>query len=430
MRERLIEGLENLRARVTRLGADLWEVYGETRQIRSVDPIRTEDAWVRGTVEPDGGSRTTSETCGWAVRLKKAGRLIFVPGTAETDIIGRLDAAVRDPLSFPETDWEGPAFLDPHHLPIAPDARWTREPPEVRLKVLREISVVPILSYRESRRERVLANSHGLRAQDEATYYEVWSADRPLSLHRSFGALLDDLLRNYHRVLRAVRGAPRLAEVAPCRETPWLLSADASVTLLGALLVAARRQSALPPSVSSEIDLVDDGVLPGGFATDAFDGQGGKTERAVIYQNGRPPLLRSLMHRGREPAEGHCPMPTVWAHWRRETVHHCPRPGYLNLLIPPGQIPAEEVLEGLPEAIYVSEIRATISKDGSRMRLTGSGRRMNYGEAGESVIMLLDGGAPEEVWNRVTARCRDTEVTGCLGAPPILIDTRKWGERE
>lgn len=425
MDERLTAGLEKLMARVARLGADLWEIYGESWETRragfatsaSGDLQKPSEGSVR-LADPAPGPYSESLRRGWAVRLKKAGRLIFVAGNDEAEILARLESAIRAPLLFPETDWSAPAVFDPHHLPILPDDRQNTEPCEVRLKVLHEIGVLPSLSYYERCRRRVLFNSLGLRAQDTATFYEVWGERRPVSLQRSFSALLEDLLRNYHRVIREKRALPPIPTATTPGQIPWLLTAEAAVSLLSALLLAADRDGALPASVSPEIDLIDDGILPGGFATDPFDGQGEKTSRIVIYQDGRPPLPRALL---RSFSLGEVASPS-WTHWRRATYLHLPRRHYTNAVIPPGDLAVDELLESLPEAVFVSDIHATVSADGARITLTAEGKKFCRGEESGPAIMFSEAGVAADLWNRVTARCRGFAMLGNLGAPPLLLD--------
>ncbi|MHA2621467.1 MAG: metallopeptidase TldD-related protein [bacterium JZ-2024 1] len=452
MHRRLTEGLEHLRSRVARLGAEVWEVYGERLITRiayssSEDHTRIDRASFKRQTVPDhliqqppsleatwGEEGIERTQLGWAVRLKKAGHLIFAGSENETEILEYLEVATRAPADFPEIPWEAPAVVDPHHQPITPDPRWSEEPVWIRLKVLHEIGVLPALRYEERLRERVLMNSRGLIAHDLATFFEVWSTRKPISLQRSFSTLLHDLLTQYDRVLRARASRTLTENVSRAHPTLWMLSPETSLELLAGLACAAIRRGSLPSAVSPEIDLLDDGVLPGGYGTESFDGNGGITSRVIIYQDGHPPSPRSLVDEtfgvgeARSDAHQETPRGVLWPHWMRSSFRHRPLPGPMNLIIPPGDLQMEEVLAGLPDAFLVERLEMSVSSRGDRVSMIGHGKRMISGEPRETAIMGLEGVAVADLWQRLSARCSEFAVVGRWGSPALLLDIRKTGD--
>lgn len=429
MREQMMAGVEHLQKRVSKLGADIWEVYGEYTTVRAKSSRK------RRSRELEMGAGMVEEwnEMGWAVRLKKAGRLVFSAANTEEQVLRSLERGIVSVASFPETEWEAPAIFDPDHQPIQPDPRWQKEPVETRLKVLTELEVLPELAYLERRRERALVNSRGISVTDESTYFEVWSGAGPVALQRTFGALLEDLLRNYHRILRARRPEPWEAHLSS-KEIPWLLPPDEAVTLLAALVYAAELGNGLPERVSPEIDLLDDGVLPGGYGTEAFDGQGAKTRKVMIYENGKPPEPRGLVQDNNgdsdvPPASQNSGRPRArWAHWRRDSYIHRPRLGFTNLVMPPGELEMGFFVGEFPEVFAVHELRVTLPERADRVSLSALGTVMRNGRPVETAIMRVERLAGEGIWRRISARCREFTMVGRLGMPALVMEATKRDE--
>ncbi len=176
----------------------------------------------------------------------------------------------------------------------------------------------------------------------------------------------------------------------------------------------------------------DDPAAESLLASGACDDEGTATRRSVVIQNG---LVLGHLH-SRETAGAGGQAPT--GHARAGTLRGTPYPRASNSYLAPGQGSLDELLAGIANGVYCSDV-LSCEESGDQVALrAGRARMIRNGrlaepvkgvELGGDLLALLgrvDAVGGDFAWDRSAARCRDGAaglVSVTTGAPHVrLVD--------
>jgi PmbA protein len=161
--------------------------------------------------------------------------------------------------------------------------------------------------------------------------------------------------------------------------------------------------------------LIDDGTIPGLFGTSPFDDEGVPTRRTAVIENG---VLRSYL------------LNTYAAHkLGMTTTGNAARGitgnagiGHGNFFLEAGTRAPEEIIRGLQNAFYVTELIGsgvnTVTGDYSRGAV---GLWIRHGELAFPVSEVTIASTLQEMLNGIAEIGNDLEFRGSVSAPTILI---------
>ncbi len=169
---------------------------------------------------------------------------------------------------------------------------------------------------------------------------------------------------------------------------------------------------------SPAVTILDDPRLPGGYGSAPSDGEGVPTRRVVLIESG---VLKGFLHDTYSSAKLGFGRP---GNAVRGSFQSPPRIGPMNLLLLPGEIPREELLERAGEGIYIDEVMGlhTVDATTGDFSLGASGRRIERGRLGEPVDRIAFAGNAIELLRSIAAVGSDLELfPGGGGAPSVLV---------
>jgi len=166
----------------------------------------------------------------------------------------------------------------------------------------------------------------------------------------------------------------------------------------------------------ANVNVVDDGTIPGGFGTAPFDGEGIPTRRTVVIENG---ILKSYL------------LNTYTAKkLGLETTANASRglagtpgigPG--NYFLQPGTKTPQQIIAEIKDGLYVTEFMGhganLVTGDYSR---GASGIWIVNGELAYPVEEITVAGNLKEMFNNISEIGTDLEFRGSMASPTIRID--------
>ena len=164
------------------------------------------------------------------------------------------------------------------------------------------------------------------------------------------------------------------------------------------------------------VNVIDDGTMPGGFGTSPFDGEGVPTRRTVVIEKG---VLKSYL------------LNTYTARkLNLQTTGNASRGlagnpgiGVGNFFLEPGQKSAAEIVTDIKDGLYVTEFLGfgvnLVTGDFSR---GASGLWIRNGELAFPVEEITVAGNLREMIRNITAIGNDLEFRGSVASPTIRID--------
>ncbi|MBI3291997.1 MAG: TldD/PmbA family protein [Elusimicrobia bacterium] len=171
------------------------------------------------------------------------------------------------------------------------------------------------------------------------------------------------------------------------------------------------------PVGSRLVTLVDDGRLPKGLATSAFDDEGVPTQRLVLIEQGR--LDRWLYDIATAARDG----VNSTGNASRPSFHGAPEPDTSNLFLLPGALSPEALIASTPAGVYVMEVMGshTVDTISGEFSVGLVGRRIEDGQlthAGRGVTLAGD---LKEFLGRIDAVGQDLRFFGSTGAPTVRV---------
>ncbi len=227
--------------------------------------------------------------------------------------------------------------------------------------------------------------------------------------------------------IAAQRSLRRLhARKAPTQKAPVVFESRVARSLLGHIFEAVngdavyRKASFLAGKVgeavaSPNLTVIDDGTMPGLFGTSPFDDEGVPTRRTPVIENG---VLSSYL------------LNTYTARkLGLKTTGNASRGiagsagvGYGNLFAEPGESSPEEIIAGVPNGLYVTELIGfgvnIVTGDYSQGAV---GLWIENGELAFPVSEVTIAGNLREMLSGIEAVGNDLEFRGSVACPTVLI---------
>ncbi|HPQ80941.1 MAG TPA: TldD/PmbA family protein [bacterium] len=167
-----------------------------------------------------------------------------------------------------------------------------------------------------------------------------------------------------------------------------------------------------------DVSIVDDGLLPGGFGSFPFDGEGIPRRRTMLVRNG---VIENWLYDGARAAKdgvastGNC---------RREEVNRLPSIGVGNCFLKGGESSPEELLREAGRGILITDLIGlhtanTVTGDFS---LGAEGFVFDKGVLGAPVRGITVAGNVHELFARVAGVGEDLKFFADYGSPSVLIE--------
>jgi len=284
---------------------------------------------------------------------------------------------------------------------------------------------------------KVLANSHGFVGEFRRSYCSV--AAVPIA-QTDDGAMQRDYWYSVARTLKKLDPPEQVGRIAAQRtlrrlgarkvktaHVPIVLDPMVSTSILehifegingdsvyrGASFLAGKLGQKV---AASNVTVIDDGTMPGGFGTSPFDGEGIPTRRTVVIENGvlKSYLLNTYTARKlglqttANASRGLAGTPGI-------------SPG--NYFLQPGPKSPKELISGIKEGLYVTEFLGhganLVTGDYSR---GASGLWISGGELAYPVEEITVAGNLKDIFFNISEIASDLEFRGSVAAPTLRID--------
>ncbi len=284
---------------------------------------------------------------------------------------------------------------------------------------------------------KVLANSHGFVGEYRRSYCSV--AAVPIAQNDN-GAMQRDYWFSVARTLTKLESPEHVGKVAAERtlrrlgarkaktaQVPVVFDPMVSTSILehifegvngdsvyrGASFLAGKLGQKI---AGDNVNVIDDGTIPGGFGTSPFDGEGVPTRRTVVIENG---VLKSyLLNTYTAKKLG---LQTTGNASRG--LAGTPGIGPGNYFLQPGTRLPKELISGIKEGLYVTEFLGQgvnlVTGDYSR---GASGMWISGGELAYPVEEITVAGNLKELFFNISEIASDLEFRGSVAAPTIRID--------
>jgi PmbA protein len=284
---------------------------------------------------------------------------------------------------------------------------------------------------------KVLANSHGFVGEYRRSYCSVSAV--PIAQDEN-GAMQRDYWYSVARSFAKLESAEQVGKEAARRtlrrlgahrvrtaQVPVVLDPMVAGSMLehifegvngdsvyrGASFLAGKLGEKI---AGTNVTVVDDGTMPGGFGTTPFDGEGIPTRRTVVIENG---ILKSYL------------LNTYTAKkLGLETTANASRglagtpgigPG--NYFLEPGAKTPKQIISGIKDGLYITEFLGhganLVTGDYSR---GASGMWIVNGELAYPVEEITVAGNLKDMFNNISEIGSDLEFRGSVASPTIRID--------
>jgi PmbA protein len=284
---------------------------------------------------------------------------------------------------------------------------------------------------------KVLANSHGFVGEYRRSYCSV--AAVPIAQTED-GAMQRDYWFSVARTLKKLEAPEHVGKVAAERtlrrlgarkvktaHVPVIFDPMVSSSIIehifegvngdsvyrGASFLAGKLGQKI---AGDNVNVIDDGTMPGGFGSSPFDGEGVPTRRTVVVDNGvlKSYLLNTYtakklsLHTTGNASRGLAGTPGIG-------------PG--NYFLVPGEKTPKQLISGVKDGLYVTEFLGhganLVTGDYSR---GASGLWISGGEFVYPVEEITVAGNLKEMFFNISEIANDLEFRGSVAAPTIRLD--------
>ncbi|HEY1272818.1 MAG TPA: TldD/PmbA family protein [Terriglobales bacterium] len=284
---------------------------------------------------------------------------------------------------------------------------------------------------------KVLANSHGFVGEYRRSYCSV--AAVPIAQDEK-GAMQRDYWFSVARSLSRLESPEQVGKVAAERtlrrlgarkvktaHVPVVLDPLVATSMLehifegvngdsvyrGASFLAGKLGQKI---AGDNVNVIDDGTMPGGFGTSPFDGEGVPTRRTVVIENGvlKSYLLNTYTARklGLQTTAN-----------ASRGLAGTPGIGPGNYFLQPGSKSPQQIIAGIREGLYLTEFLGhganLVTGDYSR---GASGLWISGGELAYPVEEITVAGNLKEIFFNISEIASDLEFRGAVASPTIRID--------
>ena len=421
-------------------GIGAWELYLHQEQTFNVE---VKDQAVE--------SLEGAKHAGMALRLIESGRMGFsytsdLSPAALEELVARARAAGRevspDPLfSFAEPDPAPMSQLAIHDSSLAgrPESDKIARAAALESAALAfdpRLKRVRKAEYSETEDEICLWTSEGLQRRDRRTLclaslgaVAEAGADSQIAWELDFSHLYDKLnVASIGR--RAAAKAVGLlgAGPVPSRRCPIVLEPEPAAELLGVLAEAASAEAVVKNRswlagklgqrvASPAVTILDDGRFEDAPDCFPFDGEGERSRRTVVVEDGRLDSFLFDRYRGRQMGAAST------GNSRRESFTVPPQVGTSCFFIRPGREEGRALVGQLSRGVLVEQLLGIHLADA----VTGEfsvgcvGHLVERGERGAPVSGVVLSGQVGKLFNRVEAVGSDLRFFGEMGSPSLLI---------
>ena len=280
-------------------------------------------------------------------------------------------AGLPDPRDCGAVHVERPDLHDPAAdvFDLEKGVAWAREAERVAMAADPRITNSEGAEFGFSSVLRAFAASGGVTGSYRSSHFSGYVV--PVAVHE--GAMERDYWYTQRRHYRDVESPEFIGRIAAERtlrrlgsakgktcEVPIVFDERTASSIVGAIAGAVNGGSIyrgasflkgkLGERIASElVTIVDDGVLPGGMGTRPYDGEGSATRTNVVVENG---ILRTYLldtYSGRK-LSSHTTGNAVRA------VSDAPGVGATNFHLRPGSTPEAELLSGIAQGFYVTDL--------------------------------------------------------------------------
>ncbi|WP_449240724.1 TldD/PmbA family protein [Desulfoscipio gibsoniae] len=391
-----------------------------------------------------------AEDRGMGIRVFRDGKTGFVFTTDLGD--AAVDEAVRQALANAGLSEPDPHRLLPRPAPGYPamdlyDPAIRAAAVEDKIDMARNmeneartadkrVSIIESSTYQDGEAEVTLVNSHGLSLYYGGAYCGMYitlvageGEESQTGFAMKFGLRYADLdpaalgRQAAGRAVRMLGARPGVTQQAAVVLEPYV--ATGFLGLLAPALSAEAVQkgrSLLAGKVgqqvaAEQINIIDDGTLPGGIASAPFDGEGVPTSRTMLVKGGR---LQGFLHNTYTAAKDGV---LSTGNGVRGSFKGTPEVGTTNFLIEPGDKTAEQIISDISSGFYVTEVMGlhTANPISGDFSLGAGGLWIENGRPAYPVRGLAIAGNIMEMLGRVDAVGSDLQFFGGRGAPTIRV---------
>jgi PmbA protein len=284
---------------------------------------------------------------------------------------------------------------------------------------------------------RVLANSHGFVGEYRRSYCSV--AAVPIA-QTDDGAMQRDYWFSVARSLKKLDAPEKVGKIAAERtlrrlnarkaktaKVPVVFDPMVSTSILehifegingdsvyrGASFLAGKLGQKI---AGDNVNVIDDGTIPGGFGSSPFDGEGIPTRRTVVIENG---VLKSYLL-NTYTAKKLGLQTTANA---SRGLAGTPGIGPGNYFLQAGAKTPKELIAGIKDGLYVTEFLGSganlVTGDYSR---GASGLWISGGELAYPVEEITVAGNLKELFFNISEIASDLEFRGSVAAPTLRVD--------
>lgn len=326
---------------------------------------------------------------------------------------------------------------DVNGLPAAERIEQARRAEAAALAVDARISNSEGGSFDAATGRHVLANSHGFVGEYRRSYCSL--AAVPIA-QANGNAMQRDYWFSVARSLKKLESPEQVGRVAAERtlrrlgarkvattRVPVVFDPMVARSLIGCIFDAAsgdavyRSASFLAGKLGERIagenvTVIDDGTLPGGLGTSPFDDEGVPTRRTVVVERG---VLRSYLLNTYTAKK----LGLATTGNASRGLAGTPGIGPGNFFLEPGTKPAQEVIAGVANGLYVTEFLGhgvnLVTGDFSR---GASGLWIRNGELAFPVEEITVAGDLRDMLQNISQIASDLDFRGSVAAPTLRID--------
>ena len=434
----LTELVQEVVKKSQKLGADMSEVYCIRAKELSIE-VRHEQ------VE----NLKLAEERGIGIRIFKKGRMGFaytadlspaaVKRALEEALANSLQASADEYNRLPEpaSGYVQLAIFDPaiREETVENKIELARRLEQAGFDFDSRVKITEAAGYEDSEYEVAIANSKGLQAEYRGSYaglYLMLVAQEGEESQTGFSVQYSRRLAQLEpeRVGREAAGkAVRMlgARRISTGRVPVVFDPYVAVNFLGVLAPALSAEAVqkgrslfarrLGEKVGGNITIIDDGTLPEGIASAPFDGEGVPTERTVLLEGG---VLKNFLYNTYTAARAGV---KSTGNGMRGSFKATPEVGPTNLFIMPGEKSAPDLIGGVGEGLYITEVMGMhnanpVSGDFS---VGATGLWISGGELAYPVRGITIAGNLLELLEAVEGVANDLTFFGGRGAPTLCI---------
>jgi len=298
------------------------------------------------------------------------------------------------------------------------------------------VKIIESSNYQDIEACVTLVNSKGIKNSYRATYCGIYLSlvagegeDQQTGFAMDYRLRFDDLdavKTGREAAFRAVRMLG--AKPVSTRKTTVLFDphvAAGFLDLLGPALTAEAVQKGrslflgkINRRVAAQaVNIIDDGILPGGIASAPFDGEGVQMSRKTLIEGG---ILKGYLHNTYTAAKengastGNC---------MRSSYKSAPDVGTTNFFIQPGGYTADELINSTGSGIYITEVIGmhTANPISGDFSVGATGILIENGQLTQPVRGIAIAGNIQEVLQQIDGIGSDLIFFGGHGSPTVRI---------